>query len=253
MLSDIPAELLLDILSYLDNLEPISGASRSLSLATRDCRTRALRARLASIRHIELLMRTWSPPTFFTRRGGAAYTSGGYFTRPDDLHDILCDPDMFRHVETYLDSLERKAYAAERVADYLLSIVQFSARTNAERQSYATRIVIELWSAQARYSHDVDGRWLNISDGFDLQDVHIQDSYVMSLPGHIQSAMVTAYDALAQNLRPPFYSPSRRSHGWLYRLIVKVGFLAVLTHGLCFHLANTAHSKPRMAWKVSLE
>lgn len=233
MIDNIPAELLLNILSYLDNLEPISGASHSLSLATRDFRIHALRARLASISHIELLMRIWSPPTFFRRRRGVSpYGSGSYVTRPQDLHDVLCDPDMFNRVEAYLGSLERKAYVAARVAEYVMTIVSFnSLRTSAERHSYVTRIVLELWSPQARFSHDVDGRWLNLGDDSGLLDVHIQDAYVMNLPRDIQTAMVTVYDALAQNLRPPFYSTGGRRHGgrvsegegiWLYRLIVKV-------------------------------
>lgn len=233
MLNNIPAELLLNILSYLDNLDPLSYASRSLSLSTRDYRTRALRSRLASIRHVELLMRIWTPPTFFRGRGGSpGYSPGSYITRPQDLHDILCDPEMFSRVEAYLASLERRVCVAERVAEHVLSIVSFNSfRTSEERHSYATTIVLELWSAEARYGHDVDGRWLNVGDEGGLQEVHIQDSYVMNLPNHIQTAMVTVYNALAQRLRPPFYSTSRRGHGgrvvegegmWLYRLIVKV-------------------------------
>ncbi|CUS11786.1 unnamed protein product [Tuber aestivum] len=238
MIDNIPAELLLNILSYLDNLEPISGASHSLSLATRDFRTHALRTRLANISHVEILMRIWSPPTFFRRRGGSLYGSGGYVTRPQDLHDILCDPDMFGRVEAYLGSLERRAYIAARVAEYVMTIVSFNSfRTSAERRFYAMRIVLELWSPQARFSHDVDGRWLNLSDDSGLLDVHVQDAYVLNLPRDVQAAMVAVYDALAQNLRPPFYSTSRRRHGggvsegegiWLYRLIVKEGMDAVL-------------------------
>jgi hypothetical protein len=231
MLGDIPAELLLNILSHLDNLEPISNASHSLSLAARDYRTSELRARLARIRHVEHLMRIWSPPTFFRRRGGAFYDSGGYLNRPQDLHDILCDPGTFSRVEAYLSSLERRAWVAERVADYVLSIVSFNSfRSSAEQQDYATTIVIELWSAEARYSHDIDGRWLDIGDDSSLQDIHVQDNYVLSLPDHVQTAMVTVYNALALDLRPPFYSASRRgriAEGegiWLYRLIVKVIF-----------------------------
>ncbi|KAG0643415.1 hypothetical protein HOY80DRAFT_1007481 [Tuber brumale] len=238
MIDNIPAELLLNILSYLDNLEPISGASHSLSLATRDFRTRALRTRLASISHVEILMRIWSPPTFFRRRGGYPYGSGGYITRPQDLHDILCDPDTFNRVEAYLGSLERRACVAARVAEYVMTIVSFNSfRTSAERHFYAMRIVLELWSPQARFSHDVDGRWLNLGDDSGLLDVHIQDAYVLNLPRDVQAAMVTVYDALAQSLRPPFCSTSRRRHGgrasegegiWLYRLIVKEGMDAVL-------------------------
>ncbi|RPA97403.1 hypothetical protein L873DRAFT_1135465 [Choiromyces venosus 120613-1] len=237
MINNIPAELLLNILSYLDNLEPISSTSQSLSLATRDFRTHELRARLANITHVELLMRIWSPPTFF-RRGGSSYGSGGYFTRPQDLHNILCDPDMFSRIEAYLGSLERRAYVAARVAEYVMTIVSFNSfRTSAEMRFYAMRIVIELWSPQARFSHDIDGRWLNLGDDSGLIDVHVEDDYVLNLPRDVQAAMLSVYDALAQNLRPPFYSSSRRRHGgrasegegiWLYRLIVKEGMDAVL-------------------------
>lgn len=233
MLSDIPAELLLDVLSYLNDLGPLSRASRSLSLSTRAYRTSTLRSRLANIRNVELLMRIWTPPMFFRRRrGSSGYSSGGYIERPQDLHDILCDPETFGRVESYLGSLERRAGVAWRVAEYVLSIVSFNSfRTSEERHSYATMIVIELWSAQARYGHDVDGRWSNVGDEGGLQEVHIQDNYVIDLPGHIQTAMVTVYNGLAQRLRPPFYPQIRRGHGgrsiegegiWLYRLIVKV-------------------------------
>lgn len=237
MIDNIPAELLLNILSYLDNLEPISGASHSLSLAARDFRIHELRARLASISHVELLMRIWSPPTFFRRRGASSYASGSYVTRPQDLHNVLYDPDMFGRVEAYLESLERRAHVAARVAEYVMTIVSFnSLRTSAERHFYVTRIVLELWSPQARFSHDVDGRWLNLGDDSGLLEVHIQDAYVSSLPRDVQAAMVTVYDALAQNLRPPFYSTGGRRHGgrvsegegiWLYRLIVKVSYAQV--------------------------
>lgn len=128
---------------------------------------------------------------------------------------------------------------AERVAGHVLSIVSFNSfRTSEERHSYATTTVIELWSAEARYGHDVDGCWSIVGDEGGLQEVHIQDNYVISLPSHIQTAMVTVYNALAQRLRPPFYSTSRRGHGgrvaegegiWLYRLIVKVSSLEIGT------------------------
>ncbi|KAL0637561.1 hypothetical protein Q9L58_003450 [Maublancomyces gigas] len=233
MLDNIPAELLLNVLSYLDDLEPLSCASRSLCLSTRDYRTSTLRCRLAAIRNVELLMRIWTPPTFFRRKIGGPLR--GYIQRPQDLHDILCDPDMFSRVEAYLGSLERRAFVAEKLAEYVISIVPFnSIRTSEERHSYATTVVIELWSAEARYGHDVDGRWSSVADEDGLEEVHIQDSYVRSLPNHIQTAMVTVYNALAQRLRPPFYPIIRRGHGggavegegvWLYRLIVKVSLL----------------------------
>lgn len=233
MLDNIPAELLLNVLSYLDDLEPLSCASRSLCLSTRDYRTSTLRCRLAAIRNVELLMRIWTPPTFFRQKIGGPLR--GYIQRPQDLHDILCDPDMFSRVEAYLGSLEMRACVAEKLAEYVISIVPFnSIRTSEERHSYATTVVIELWSAEARYGHDVDGRWSSVADEDGLEEVHIQDSYVRSLPNHIQTAMVTVYNALAQRLRPPFYPIIRRGHGgravegegvWLYRLIVKVSLL----------------------------
>lgn len=235
MLNSIPAELLLNVLSYLNDLGPLSCASRSLSLSTRDYRASTLRARLANIRNVELLMQIWTPPMFFNRRrGSSVYSSGGC---SQDLYDILYDPETFSRVESYLGSLERRASVAWRVAEYVLPIVSFNSfRTSDERHSYTTTIIIELWSAQARYGHDVDGRWSNIGDESGLQEVHIQDSYVRNLPGHIQTAMVTVYNGLAQRLRPPFYPPIRRGHGgravegegiWLYRLIVKVSLLRV--------------------------
>lgn len=233
MLNNIPAELLLNVLSYLDDLEPLSCASRSLCLSTRDYRASALRRRLAAIRNVELLMRIWTPPTFFRRKRGSP--SGGYIQRPRDLHDILCDPEMFSRVEAYLGSLEKRACVAGKVAEYVISIVSFNSfRTSEERHSYATMIVIELWSAEARYGHDIDGRWSSVGDESGLQEVHTHDSYVISLPSHIQTAMVNVYNALAQRLRPPFYSTIQRGHGgravegegvWLYRLIVVVSLL----------------------------
>jgi hypothetical protein len=231
MLDEMPAELLLNILSYLDNLDPISHASHALSLSTRDFKTRTLRTRLANIKHIGLLMKIWTPPSFFKpREGSPACSKGSYITRPQDrLYDMLCDPYMVVKVEEYLDNLEKKARAAQKIAGHLLTMMSFD--TDEEQHSYATKVVIELWSAQSRYGHDVDGRWSDINDECGLQEVHVRDNYVTDLPSDIQEAMITAYNALAQRLQPPFYSSSRRSHGgriaegegmWLYRLIVKV-------------------------------
>ncbi|KAH0610329.1 uncharacterized protein H6S33_011856 [Morchella sextelata] len=148
---------------------------------------------------------------------------------------MLCDPYMVVKVEEYLDNLEKKARAAQKIAGHLLTMMSFD--TDEEQHSYATKVVIELWSAQSRYGHDVDGRWSDINDECGLQEVHVRDNYVTDLPSDIQEAMITAYNALAQRLQPPFYSSSRRSHGgriaegegmWLYRLIVKEGMEIIL-------------------------
>lgn len=188
---------------------------------------------------------------------------GGYIQRPRDLHDILCDLDTFSRVEAYLGSLERRAFVAEKLAEYVISIVPFNTfRTSEERRSYAITIVIELWSAEARYGHDVDGRWSSVADDDGLQEVHTQDSYVRSLPNHIQTAMVTVYNALAQRLRPPFYPTIRRGHGgravegegvWLYRLIVKVSLLKTEIGTTNRKIPEAYLDDSRMVWNQFLE
>ncbi|KAL7273094.1 hypothetical protein RUND412_004068 [Rhizina undulata] len=213
MLSSIPAELLLNILSYVDNLQPVSATSHLLSQAARDVRVHELRTRLARTRHIEVLMNIWTPPMFFNRR------HPNYTSQRQDLYNILCDPQMLSYVDQYIRTLERNLDVAEAVASHVLSLVSFNYPTHGERLFFATRLVLELWSASPRYAHDVDGRWDHVTDDARTEDV-IRDPYVQRLPQHIQTGILTVYDALAEHLRPPF--SSRRNGGiWLYRHILK--------------------------------
>lgn len=223
MLTKLPAELLLSILSFLDNLDPVSASNRSLSGSVRDYQASQLRTRLSRIRNVDLLMSIWSPPTFFTRSRGRR--GSNFAPRPKELINVLCDPAMIPRVEAYLADLEQKAWTAERVAEHLLSLVSFSGfRSGEERIAFATKLVIYLWSSQQQYGHDLDGYFMTLREEYGFQDVCARDRYFAEMSPDIQGWLVAVYDALSQALRRPFVPSSRRGEGLgLYRRIVQDG------------------------------
>ena len=230
MLTSMPAELLLQILSHLISedsqagLIPISYVNQRLLATTRDYRAQLLKSRLQSISHIELLMRIWSPPLFFRIDRGSSQTSGGYLSCPADFHDLLCDADTYNRIDRYLSTLERNNWVAGRIADFVATMVDFS---HSESRSLIKTAVIELWSAQVRYEHDVDG-WINqIRDEYG-PDYYVQDAYVQMLSATLRSAIMKVYHALCRYLRHPFYSSASRNEGlWLYKYILRVSFFSV--------------------------
>jgi len=230
MLNTMPAELLLQILSHLISedsqagLIPISCVNQRLSATTRDYRAQLLRSRLQSISHIGLLMRIWSPPLFFRIDKGYGQTSGGYLSCPADFHDLLCDADTYNRIDRYLSTLERNNWVAGRIADFVATMVEAS---HSESRSLIKTAVIELWSAQVRYAHDVDG-WINqIRDEYG-PDYYVQDAYVQTLPATLRNAIMKVYHALCQYLRHPFYPPASRSESlWLYKHILRVRPLSI--------------------------
>jgi len=226
----MPAELLLQILSHLNSegshtgLIPISYVNQRLAATTRDYRAQLLRSRLQSISHIGLLMRIWSPPLFFRIDRGSGQTSGGYLSCPTDFHDLLCDADTYDRIDRYLSTLERNNWVAGRIADFVATMIDFS---HSESRSLIKTAVIELWSAQIRYGHDVDG-WVNqIRDEYG-PDYYVQDAYVQTLPANLRNAIMRVYHALCQYLRHPFYPPASRSESIeLYKNILRVSFFSI--------------------------
>ncbi|KAI9865372.1 MAG: hypothetical protein M1813_002261 [Trichoglossum hirsutum] len=248
MLTQLPAELLSNILSYLvctsplppsskpryfdspvndDALYPLGNTSRRLQASTREFRTHLLRSRLTRIPHIDLLLAIWTPPTFFRHRRGTTTPHD-----PHDPHDILLDQDTYTGVDSYLTALERRGWIAERIADNVLPLLALPATPDS--RNFMTVTVLHLWSVQARYSHDVDGVWDYVRDEATLEV--LRDDYVRALPPTLQRALIDVYNALCRKLKPPFYARDRmpgneRTGGegmWLYRLLVKDGMEPVL-------------------------
>ena len=237
MLTQLPAELLSNILSYLayssplpqskacysdcavteDALCSLGSTSRRLQASTREFRTHLLRSRLSRIPHIDLLLTIWAPPMFFRRQHGVA--------APYDPHDVLLDQDTYSGVDAYLTGLEWRGQTAKRIADNVLPLLALPATS--DFRDFTTVAILHLWSVQARYSHDVDGVWDNVQDEVIL-DV-LLDEYVRALPPPLQRAVIDVYNALSRKLKPPFYSRGQvpENHTsvegmWLYRLLVKV-------------------------------
>jgi hypothetical protein len=237
MLTQLPAELLSNILTYLvcssplpqsrsrysdctvggDALCSLGSTSRRLQESTREFRTHLLRSRLSRIPHIDLLLAIWTPPMFFRRQHGA--------TTAYDPHDVLLDQDTYSGVDSYLTALEWRGRTAGHIADSVLPLLALPA--SADFRDFTTIAILHLWSIQARYSHDVDGVWDNVQDGVIL-DV-LLDDYVRALPPQLQRAVVDVYNALSRKLKPPFCSRGQvpENHTgvegmWLYRLLVKV-------------------------------
>jgi len=229
MLNNMPSELLLQILSHLvsDNsqsgLASISYVNQRLSATTRDYRAQLLRSRLQNISHIEILMRIWTPPLFFSLQRGSGQTSGGYLSCPADFHDLLCDSESYSRIDAYLTTLERNNWVAGRIADFVVTAVDFPhIRSSHDKRSFAQTAIIELWSSHARYGHDVDGYLMQMRDEYG-PEYYIQDSYIMSLPSSIRGGVMSVYHALCQYLRHPFYPSGSRTEGLgLYRMILRV-------------------------------
>ncbi|KAF8471685.1 hypothetical protein BDZ91DRAFT_760345 [Kalaharituber pfeilii] len=224
MLNNMPAELLLQILSHIvaetshAGLTNLSYVNQRLSAATRDYRAQLLRSRLQSISHIEILMRIWSPPLFFRADRGVGQSSGGYMSCPADFHDLLCDADTYNRIDRYLSTLERNNWVAGRIAEFVATVVDFShCRSSGEKRSLIKGAVIELWSSQVRYGHDVDGYMMQIRDEYG-PEYYIQDSYIQGLPTALRSAVMTVYHALS----------SRTESLWLYKHILRGGMESVL-------------------------
>ena len=224
-LDDLPTELLLNILSLLDDLQPLSSSNRTLSAVARDYRARELRARISRIHQadLDLLVRIWPPPTFFGKG-----THRRTVPRPHELMDVLCDPDMLPLVESYISSLERRAQTGRDVARHLVRMVDFAS------QSYATALVIHLWSVEQRHGHDIDGYLLALGEGqaggsggggggpSTFSELCVRDSYLANLPQTTRDHLVASYQALDRHLQPPF-RPSGGGEGlWLQRVILQV-------------------------------
>ncbi|KAH0537189.1 hypothetical protein FGG08_006014 [Glutinoglossum americanum] len=238
MLTQLPAELLSNILSYLctsplpsssrphylertvkeDALYSLGNTSRRLQASTREFRTHLLRSRLTRIPHIDLLLSIWTPPTFFHHQCSA--------TTSHDPHDALLDQDTYTGVDAYLTTLERRGWIAERITDNVLCLLALP--TTPDTRDLMTVTILHLWSVQVRYSHDVDGVWDNVRDEACIEV--LRDDYVRALPPTLQRAVVDVYNALCRKLKPPFYACEQKpekeqTNGeglWLYRLLVKV-------------------------------
>ncbi|KAF8541676.1 hypothetical protein BDD12DRAFT_731665 [Trichophaea hybrida] len=228
MLNDLPAELLLNILSFLDNTEGLSSSSRNLNSAVGDYQAGVLRGRLARIPQADLLVQIWSPPSFFSRNGRGR-RSPTFVFRPQDLLNILGDPTVFPLVERYIDTLESKAQVAREVANYLVTIVNFSgfrSNENEARMSFVTTLVIYLWSVEQRHGHDIDGYLSTLRDGYTFQDLCTRDQFFLDLPVDTQRYLAACYSELSQYLRHPF-GPQGEGM-WLQRIIAQEGMEGVL-------------------------
>jgi hypothetical protein len=225
MLNDLPTELLLNVLSFLDNLNPLSASNRTLSSTVRDYQASQLRSRLARLSYANLLMSIWPPPSFFRRDPRAhKHAQPVHVNDPPDFIDVLRDPEMTPRVEAYITSLERKAWVARKMAGHLMLLVNFAGfRNNHDRMSYVTALVLYLWSAEQRYAHDPDGYIDNLRDECDFRDLLVRDHYLADLPVDTQGWLEMCYDALSHHLKPPFVPRGRGGEGlWLQRLIVRV-------------------------------
>ncbi|KAF8242871.1 hypothetical protein K440DRAFT_638222 [Wilcoxina mikolae CBS 423.85] len=218
MLNDLPAELLLNILSFLDNTEGLSSSSRNLNSAVGDYQASVLRGRLARIPQADRLVQIWSP-SFFSR-DGRGRRSPTFVSRPLDLLNILGDPTVVPLVERYIDTLERKAQVAQEVANYLVTIVNFSGfRSNEARMSFATTLVIYLWSVEQRHGHDIDGYLSTLRDGYTFQDLCARDQFFLDLPADTRRYLAACYSELSKYLRHPF-GPQGEGM-WLQRVIAQ--------------------------------
>jgi len=225
-LGSLPAELLLNILSFLDNLDHVSSTNRILSAASSDLQARQLRSKLAGIQHAELLMKIWSPPSFFRRDDyGRRQAQHACASQPQDLINMLCDPHVVPRVEAYIDSLGGKASVVQQVAEILITVADFSGfRNHIECMSFASTMVIHLWSAEQRYSHDTDGYIASLLEGYTFRDLIATDQYLMELSVDTQNWLVDCYNALSQYLKPPFVPHGLHGEGmWLQRVIAMVG------------------------------
>lgn len=233
-LDDLPTELLLNILSFLDNLQPVSSSSRTLSALARDCQARELRARISRICQADLLVQIWSPPTFFCRDARGRRRSPGYVvSHPHELANVLCDPPaMLPLVEAYIASLEHRADICREVARHLVRMVNFAGVPGGSSQSrvlmFATSLVIHLWSVRQRHGHDIDGYLLALSEGegrggaSTFRELCARDPYLAGLPEATREGLVASYHALGRHLQPPFGPPGGGESLWLQRLIAQV-------------------------------
>ena len=224
-LDDLPTELLLNILSLLDDLEPLSSSNRTLSAVARDYRARELRTRISRIHQadLDLLVRIWPPPTFFgqgTRRRAVP--------RPHELMDVLCDPNMLPLVESYISCLEHRAQTGRDVARHLVRMVGFGSQPCV--LTYAATLVFHLWSVEQRHGHDIDGYLLALGEGqagggggpSTFSELCVRDPYLAGLPQTTRDDLVASYQALDRHLQPPF-RPSGGGEGlWLQRVILQV-------------------------------
>ena len=138
---------------------------------------------------------------------------------------MLCDPAVVPRVEAYIDSLDNKAWAVRQVAEFLTTVVNFNGfRNHDDRISFASALVIHLWSAEQRYCHDTDGYIASLREGYIFRDLCARDQYLVELPADTQGWLVASYNALSQYLRPPFVPRGPRGEGmWLQRAIARVG------------------------------
>ena len=224
MLSDLPTELLYNILTHLDNLTPLSTSSRTISSAVRDHQASTLRRRLASLRHADLLITIFSPPTFtfFTRDElGRRHSSDIY--HPRDLLNILRDPAMFPRIDSYISSLEHKESIARRLASHVITLLDFSQfPSRSEAKTFATIIILHLWSIKPRVACDVDGYLQSLHPELAPADLHSRDEFMVRLLAPEKFAWVApVYAAVERAIRPPF---GARDLLWLHRLIVRVRF-----------------------------
>jgi hypothetical protein len=222
MLSDLPNELLYNILSHLDNLTPLSTSSRTISSAVRDHQASTLRRRIAALRHADLLVTIFSPPTFtfFTRDElGRRHTSDIY--HPRDLLNVLRDPCMFPRIDSYISSLEHKENIARRLAGHVVSLLDFSAfSSRSEAKTFATIIILHLWSIRPRVACDIDGYLESLHPSHTPADLFARDEFLArSLTPDKFAWLAPVYSAVEQAIRPPF---GARDPLWLHRLIVRV-------------------------------
>jgi len=220
MLHDLPSELLLNILSFLDNTASVSSSSHVLNSTVGDYRAGVLRVRLSRLPQADRLVQIWSPPSFFSRdrRGRRSPT---YVSQPQQLLNILGDPSVVPLVEGYIANLEHKAQVAQEVANYLVSIVNFTGfPSNEDRMSFATTLVIYLWSVEQRHGHDIDGYLSTLRDSYTFRDLCARDQFFHNLPADTQGYLAECYRALSQYLRHPF-GPQGEGM-WLQRVIAQV-------------------------------
>ncbi|KAA8913047.1 hypothetical protein FN846DRAFT_1019068 [Sphaerosporella brunnea] len=223
-LNDLPAELLLNILSHLDNLDPLSSANRTLSITVASYQASQLRGRLSRIqRDLELLVTIWPPPTFFHQP--RQHRQQPTIRTRSELTQVLCDPRMIPRAEAYIHDLETKSQTAAQVAQQILSL-NLITTTNPE---FLRTIVLQLWSAQQRYAHDVDGYVASLHERWCFGDLLVRDRYLAALPEDVKRGMDLVYEAVGRFLRPPFGRRGPGGEGMaLQRIIARGGMQDVL-------------------------
>lgn len=219
-LDQLPLEILLNILSYLDDLKPLSSSNKGLKSAAADSEARNLRSRLSSLTHRELLIQIWTPPAFFFPGNSKQHRRA---PETNDLLSLLGNSELKPLVRNYTTSLEEKSELVKKMTQYLLSnglagLANFP-------ESFTQELLIHLWSARERYGHDIDGYLSHLGDSVTFKDLcDGQDRYFSMQSPQVEGMMKVYYALSKKTLEHPF-GPRGHDGIGLHKMIVRVSYL----------------------------